>query len=46
MKRVLLFLFLFSLYLIPVSAEIQTAASVFSGFSGIPIGSVYYQGGP
>ena len=46
MKRVLLFLFLFSLYLIPVSAEMQTAASAFRGFSGIPIGSVYYQGGP
>ena len=45
MKRIVIALLVLSLSIISLSA-MDSAGSTFSGFAGIPIGSIYYQGGP
>lgn len=44
MKRIVIALLVLSLSIISLSA-MDSAGSTFSGFAGIPIGSIYYQGG-
>ena len=45
MKRIVIALLVLSLSIISLSA-MDSAGSTFSGFAGIPVGSIYYQGGP
>ena len=45
MKKALIFSFILILSLVSLFA-MTSAGSTFNGFSGIPIGSIYYQGGP
>lgn len=45
MKKKLMFIFIFILSIASVLSAMNSAGSTFNGFSGIPIGSIYYQGG-
>ncbi len=45
MKKAIIFSFILILSLVSLFA-MTSAGSTFNGFSGIPIGSIYYQGGP
>ena len=45
MKKKLMFIFIFILSIASVLSAMNSAGSTFNGFSGIPVGSIYYQGG-
>ena len=46
MKKALILSFILILSIVSLFAAMTSAGSTFNGFSGIPIGSIYYQGGP
>lgn len=46
MKKAIVFSFIFILSMVSLFAVMTSAGSTYNGFSGIPIGSIYYQGGP
>ena len=45
MKKKLMFIFIFILPIASILSAMNSAGSTFNGFSGIPVGSIYYQGG-
>lgn len=46
MKKIAIVLLILPLSIVSLFSAISSAGSTFSGFAGIPVGSIYYQGGP
>ena len=45
MKKIAIVLLIFPLSIVSLFSAMSSAGSTFAGFAGIPVGSIYYQGG-